>query len=127
MSALELIGGGSVSGPVGGALTGAANVGLVDSVIGSLTGNPLGWLNAGSSLISGLVGIDKPEVSQAQTASGSSGQALLNTSGWAVGKNSSANGGGLDAAISANNLDSLPWYIWAAGTLVAVAIVKRVA
>lgn len=70
-----------------------------------------GWLSLGVKLLSG-----KSEVS------GAAGNAdsLLNTSGFVVGEGDAEGG-----TLSSERIAALPWYAWAAGALVAIAIIKR--
>lgn len=81
----------------------------------------------GSALLSGdwmglgikLLGLGQStDISQA--ASGS--DTLLNTSGYVIGKGN-AEGGTLST--TKGSIAALPWYVWAAGALVGIAIVKR--
>lgn len=102
-----------------GSAAGAAGGGsLIDSIFGSVSGNPLGWLNAGSSLLGALGGLKKSEQSGAATSGAS--QTGLNSSGWVVGKGN-AQGGTLETS---GGVD-FPWYAWAAGTVLIVALIKR--
>lgn len=95
---------------------GAAGGSLIDSIFGSLSGNPLGWLNAGSSLLGVLGGGRKIK----QSAAAGAAESQLNTSGWVVGEGD-ADGGTLERS----NGVSAPWYVWVAGTVLIVAVIKR--
>lgn len=70
-----------------------------------------GWLTIAGQLFGG-----KSEISQAASGSDS----LLNTSGFVIGKGN-ASGGTASNTKAAN----WPWYAWAAGALVAIAIIKK--
>lgn len=91
----------------------------VNAALGMISGN---WLSTGLQVLGGIFGGSKTNVSKAAAGS----QGLLNTSGWATGE-SSAEGAGLSSSqsFSAENLQNLPWYYWAAGTLIAVVIIKK--
>jgi hypothetical protein len=99
----------SGSGSTGGSGSPAAGV-----AIGALTGN---WVGAGMQLLSSMFSGDS-----SVSGAGASSQGALNTSGWAVG-DGKAEGGDLSASMA--SMQSWPWYVWAAGTLVAVAIIKK--
>lgn len=51
-------------------------------------------------------------------------QGALNTSGWAIG-DGQAEGSDLETSKGLADVQSWPWYVWAVGTLVAVAIIKK--
>lgn len=91
----------------------------LNSALSMISGD---WLGTGLQLLGGIFG--GSSVNNSKAAGGSQG--LLNTSGWATG-DSTAEGGSLEnnQNFSMQSLNELPWYYWAAGTLVAVAIIKK--
>lgn len=117
MAGVDLIGGGFDPWPE---INAGPDLAGGDSAAGLLLGSFSGdWLSTGLQLLGGMFGGD----SEASGAAGGSASAL-NTSGWAVGEGQAE---GADMATTAGGLNHWPWYVWAAGTLVAVAIVKKVA
>lgn len=98
------IGGGLVSGEVNPALS-------------MISGD---WLSTGLQVAGVLFGGGKTDISGA----GAGGIGSLNTSGWAVSK-SSAEGADLTSKISMQSMNDWPWWVWAAGSLVAIAIIKK--
>lgn len=78
------------------------------------------WLSVGLQVAGGLFA-GNTNISGA--AGGSQGG--LNTSGWATGKKSSAQGSDLSNVQTLASLNNWPWWVWAAGTLIAVAVVKK--
>lgn len=104
----------SVGGSVAGGGAAGSILGGASPVLGALGGD---WLGIGSQLLGAML---KGKSSQSAAASDSAGQ--LNTSGWVIGKGDAA-GGTLDSRTAA----AWPWYAWAAGALVAIAIIKRAA
>lgn len=74
-----------------------------------------GFLSIGLKLLSG---------NNDKTGAVGSADTLLNTSGYVVGEGD-AMGGGLDSNKGAIGF-AWPWWYWAAGSLVAVAIIKKV-
>lgn len=120
MASVDLIGGGFDPWP-------EINAGpdLAGGGAGVLAGIATGdWLSTGLQLLGGMFSGDSESN---QDGAASAGQAGLNTSGWAVGKKSTAQGGDLETSASIENMQSWPWWVWAVGTLAAVAVVKRVA
>lgn len=73
------------------------------------------WLGVGLKLLGGF---GSSEVSGAASI----GQSSLNTSGYVVGKGK-ADGGALSNTMQ--SLQKMEWYVWAAGALVAIAIIKK--
>lgn len=100
----------------------------MDDALVSGAGNPAlsmisgDWLGMGLQVLGGIFGGSDTEISSAQAG----GQSLLNTSGWATGK-STAEGADLTSSqsFSMQNMQQWPWYYWAAGTIVAVALIKK--
>lgn len=120
MAKIDLIGGGFDPWP-------EINAGaeIAGGGAGVLTGIATGdWLSTGLQLLGGMFSGDSESN---QDGAASAGQSGLNTSGWAVGKKSTAQGGDLETSASIENMQSWPWWVWAVGTLAAVAVVKRVA
>jgi hypothetical protein len=85
------------------------------SPVGLLGGD---WLGMGLQVL-GLFG-GGSKVSQSSSIS----EGALNTSGWAIGEGS-AEGADLTTSKSPVNFNELPWYVWAVGTLVIVAVIKK--
>lgn len=54
-------------------------------------------------------------------ASGSAVQ--MNTSGWALGEDSEAQGAGLEAAVS--SVTQIPWWVWIGGAAVLIIAIKK--
>lgn len=75
------------------------------------------WLKLGMQVLGGVLG-GKSTTSQ----SGGASQGALNTSGWNIGSGSAE---GADLTTSGGGFPKMPWYVWAVGTLIAVAIVKK--
>lgn len=100
-------------------MTGASGSDPISDLLGGASIAALdptgGYLSLGLKLLSGNT--DK---------SGTVGAAdtLLNTSGYVVGEGD-ALGGGLDSSRGAIGF-AWPWWYWAAGSLVAIAIIKKV-
>lgn len=86
-------------------------------VLGTIAGGG-DWLSLGMSAISGIFG------GAEQSAAGGSGSSALNTSGWVIGQGN-AQGGELTNIVESSK--KWPWYVWAAGALVAIAIIKKAA
>ncbi len=81
-----------------------------------------GWLNLGSTVLSGMLGGGSK--SDASAGGSQSAGGALNTSGWVVGAGD-ASGGALDAALSGEGMPEIPWYGWAIGALVVAVLIKR--
>lgn len=101
------VGSGGGSDPISD-LLGGASVAALDP-----TG---GFLSLGLKLLSG------GKTDKSQTAGAA--ETLLNTSGYVVGEGD-AMGGGLDSSRGAVGF-AWPWWYWAAGSFVAIAIIKKV-
>lgn len=93
--------------------------------------NPIGDLLGGASIAAldptgGFLSLGLKLLSGKSDKSGAAGAAdsLLNTSGYVVGEGD-AMGGGLDSSKGAIGF-AWPWWYWAAGSLVAIAIIKKV-
>lgn len=78
------------------------------------------WLSMGLQVAGALFGGGSTDISQAAAGSGGA----LNTSGWAVGE-SSADGASLSTSQTLQSMNTWPWWYWAAGSLVAIAIIKK--
>lgn len=79
---------------------------------GAATGNPYAAV-AGAVLDTLMSG--------GETSSAAGGSSTgLNTSGWVVGEGDAQGG-----QLSMSNAAALPWYAWAVGALVAIAIIKK--
>lgn len=73
------------------------------------------WLGVGLQVLKMFSGDSE------QNAASSSSGGQINSSGWVVGEGD-AQGGTL---ATSQGLAALPWYIWATGALVGIAIAKR--
>lgn len=97
-------------------ITAGGAIDAPSAVLGAAGGD---WLGLGLKVLgSGLLGGSKTKQTNAGGTSGGS----LNTSGWVIGEGD-AEGGSLTT--STLSLSSVPWWGWAAFTLVSVAIIKR--
>lgn len=90
-------------------------VDIFGTAAGLFTGD---WLSTGLSVLSMLGG--KTDVSGANGLS----QGSLNTSGYVVG-DGSAEGADLNSSLGMQSLNNVHWAVWAVGTLIAVAIIKK--
>lgn len=91
--------------------------GEVNPALSMISGD---WLSMGLQVAGALFGGGSTDISQAAAGSGGA----LNTSGWAVGE-SSAEGGSLSTSQAMQSMNNWPWWVWAAGSLVAVAVIKK--
>lgn len=73
----------------------------------------VGWVSLGVQVLGAMLKGDSEQ-------SGAGSGAELNTSGWAVGEGSAEGG-----SLSAGRGGSLPWWVWPAGAVVAVFIIKK--
>lgn len=100
-------------------------LGMDSALVGS-AGNPAlsmisgDWLGLGVQVLGGALFGSKVK----QSGAGSASDGLLNTTGWATG-DSSAEGADLSSTQSIANMNNWPWWYWAAGTLIAVAVIKK--
>lgn len=90
--------------------------GNMSDIFGGFNGD---WLSTGLTVLGGLTAGDT-----SQSAASGGSQSALNTSGWVVGEGS-AEGADLSSSQGLGNIDNLPWYAWAAGTLIVIAIIKK--
>lgn len=91
---------------------------------GAVTG--LDWFNAGSSLLSGLIGGGSPPA----TATAIGAPVSQNNSGFSVTNRGDASSDGgeqsTDQALGpVGGVNGLPWYVWIAGGLFAYALIRR--
>lgn len=101
---------------------GAIGSGGGDDAIGTLLGGTsVAAMGPYGALIS--VGLKLLTGTNDSTAAAGAADTLLNTSGYVVGEGD-AQGGGLDSSKGAIGF-AWPWWYWAAGSLVAIAIIKR--
>jgi hypothetical protein len=98
---------------IGGGLVG----GEVNPALSMIGGD---WLSTGLQVAGVLFGGGKTDISGA----GAGGSGSLNTSGWAVG-DSSAEGADLTSSQTMQSMNNWPWWYWAAGSLVVIAIIKK--
>lgn len=91
--------------------------GEVNPALSMISGD---WLTTGLQVAGVLFGGGKTDISGA----GAGGAGSLNTSGWAVG-DSTAEGGSLETVQNMPSMNAWPWWVWAAGSLVAIAIIKK--
>lgn len=78
------------------------------------------WLSTGLQVAGVLFGGGKTDISGA----GAGGAGSINTSGWAVG-DSTAEGSSLETSQNMPSMNNWPWWVWVAGSLVVIAVIKK--
>lgn len=125
MAGVDLIGGGFDPWPE---INAGPDLAGGDSAAGLLLGGFSGdWLSTGLQLLGGVGSMFGADMESNTGGASAAGQAGLNSSGWAVGKGASAQGADMATSASLSGAHSWPWWVWAVGTLAAVAVVKKVA